>query len=83
MALTWKHCEICKADFETASDTCPNHTGHALKLIVPQPVVEAIHVAVKKTGLIDPDVVIKHIKKIIHPKKVPVSKKAVKSKKKM
>lgn len=35
--MLWKHCPVCNKDFLITSDVCPNHTGHTLTLIIPQP----------------------------------------------
>lgn len=35
--MLWKHCPVCNQDFNMVSDVCPNHTGHTLVLIIPQP----------------------------------------------
>lgn len=34
----WKRCEACKKEFFTNSEVCPNHTGHTLVVMMPQPV---------------------------------------------
>lgn len=45
--MLWKHCATCNQDFETVSDVCPNHTGHNLTLIMPQPFEEVAPTVVK------------------------------------
>src|SRR3972149_7369353 len=36
-----KNCATCNQNFKTASDVCPNHSGHTLPLLMPQPIEEA------------------------------------------
>ena len=39
--MLWKNCATCNQNFKTASDVCPNHSGHTLTLLMPQPIEEA------------------------------------------
>lgn len=53
--MFWKHCSICNQDFKMVSDVCPNHTGHILTLISPQPIEE---VSPEETSVIEEPVAV-------------------------